>query len=161
MCIVLRFLECECVMSRKRDPGNLCEKCIEWKRTLLAALTVCEEVKVFTQSMRLLYRIASYACVMGRKIVHVYLLSDHVGIMTCFNFERAIVCPQIYGVCDAGYATFKNLRRLEQSITLELSNSPSRLLRYRQSKIPDLHISSNNQIGEGIWQGTDHMHLAL
>jgi hypothetical protein len=30
---------------------------------------------------------------MGRKSVHVYLLSDHVGIMACFNFERAIVCP--------------------------------------------------------------------
>jgi hypothetical protein len=49
---------------------------------------------------------------MGRKSVHVYLLSDHIWIMARFDFERAIVRPQIHRVRDAGYAAFENLRRL-------------------------------------------------
>jgi hypothetical protein len=109
MCIRILVLESDCVIGGKRDPGHLREKSIEQKRTLLAALTICEEVKIFTQSLRLLDRIASCACVMGRKIVHVYLLSDHIRIMACLDFERAIVCPKIYRVCDAGYAAFENL----------------------------------------------------
>jgi len=79
---------------------------------LLAALTVCEGVKYFMQFLRSFHRIVPCACVMGRKSVRVYLLSDHVRIMACFNFERAIVCPQVHGVCNTGYAAFENLRRL-------------------------------------------------
>lgn len=117
MCIVLLFLESEGVIGGKRDPGHLREKSIEWKRTLLAALTICEEAKIFTQFLQLLDRIASCACVMGRKIVHVYLLSDHVRIMARLDFEGAIVCPQVHGVCNAGYAAFENLEMLATNKT--------------------------------------------
>jgi len=55
---------------------------------------------------------------MGRKSVHVYLLSDHFWIMACFNFEGAIVCPQVHRICDAGYAAFENLKRLA-AITMQ------------------------------------------
>lgn len=47
--------------------------------------------------------------VMGRKPLFLYLLSDDVGIMTCLDFEGAIVRPEIYGVGNTSNATFIDL----------------------------------------------------
>lgn len=38
-----------------------------------------------------------------------YLLSDHIGIMTGFDFECTVICPKIHGICDTGYTTFVDL----------------------------------------------------
>ena len=65
--------------------------------------------------------IAVDACVMGREAsmytclcygkesIHVYLLSGDIRNMARLNLEGAIVCPQVYRVCDACDTALKDL----------------------------------------------------
>lgn len=34
-----------------------------------------------------------------------YLLSDHIGVVTCLDFEGAVVRPEVDGIGDAGDAS--------------------------------------------------------
>lgn len=40
----------------------------------------------------------------------IYLLSDHIRIMTCLNFEGTIIGPQIYRCCYTGDSSLENLK---------------------------------------------------
>jgi hypothetical protein len=65
--------------------------------------------------------IAVDACVMGRgpfmytclcygkESIHVYLLSGDIRNVARLNLEGAIVCPQVYRVCDACDTALKDL----------------------------------------------------
>lgn len=45
---------------------------------------------------------------MGRKLDFLYLLSDHIRVVAGFNFEGAVVCPEVNGIRDAGYSSLVN-----------------------------------------------------
>lgn len=45
----------------------------------------------------------------GNLVCH-YLLSNHIGVMAGLDFEGTIICPQVNGIGDAGYASLVDLR---------------------------------------------------
>lgn len=47
--------------------------------------------------------------VKGRKAAYQYLLSDHVGIMAGFDFEGAVVGPQVNGIRNTGNTSLVDL----------------------------------------------------
>lgn len=57
----------------------------------------------------------------------VYLLSDHIGIMTGFDLEGAIIRPQVYRCCDTRDATFKYLAIVSRVLRRKCRSQPYHL----------------------------------
>ncbi len=58
--------------------------------------------------------------VMGRKPFSLYLLSNHIRIVTCFDLENAVVCPKVHRVSDACYSSFVHLNAVSTYMIREV-----------------------------------------
>ena len=132
---------------------------------MLEALTVCEASSLHTKSAKTVARFCDIF-VLREGNFQVYLLSDHVWIMTCFDLECAIIGPEIHGGCNTGYSTFEYLGKCQhQSAPVRLARLcvlvPSQQLLFQLWRTPSRHISSSNQTTRGTLQESDRKRRGL
>ena len=87
-----------------------------------------------------------------------YLLSDHVRVMTGFDFERAVVHPEVNRVGNASHTPFVYLdRTLSERAGHSLlgRNVPVPQPLSQQLRTLDPHISSNTQTTGETWLRSD------
>lgn len=92
----------------------------------------------------------------GRKVHHIYLLSDQLRIMASLDFETAVVGPEIDRICYAGHTALVHLSHCEPSRTILQSALCVPCLQplFQQSQTPNPRTSSNNRRTRETWRGS-------